>query len=246
MKDIHNHLLYGIDDGSTSLEQSIKILNILEKGGVTDIVVTPHYIEGTNYNSNNKTKQSLLKKLQKHTKIKLYLGQESYIDNNLIELIQKDEISTINNTKYLLIEFPLTEKLEYANNIIFNLRDKGYIPIIAHPERYHYLNLEDFIYLKDIGCLLQGNITSLVGKYGTNAKKNLTLLLKKHMVDVLGTDNHGHYINIEECLDKLNKIIDINYQKEITDINFNKIINNEKITINKIVKTKNILGEKIR
>ena len=60
---IHNHFIYGIDDGSTSLEQSIKILNILEKGGVTDIVVTPHYIEGTNYNSNNKTKQSLLKKL---------------------------------------------------------------------------------------------------------------------------------------------------------------------------------------
>ena len=66
------------------------------------------------------------------------------------------------------------------------------------------------------------------------------------MIDVLGTDNHGHYINIEECLDKLNKIIDTNYQKEITDINFSKIINNEKITINKIVKTKNILGEKIR
>lgn len=246
MKDMHNHLLYGIDDGSTSLQQSIKTLNILEKGGVTDIVVTPHYIEGTNYNSNNKIKKTLLKELQQHTKIKLYLGQESYIDNNLLKLIQKDEISTINNTKYLLIEFPLTEKLEYANNIIFNLRDKGYIPVIAHPERYHYLSIEDLIYLKDIGCLLQGNITSLLGKYGKNAKRNLTLLLKKQMIDVLGTDNHGHYINIEECLNKLSKIIDDDYKKEIIDNNFDKIINNEKITINKIIKTKHILGEKIK
>ena len=207
MKDMHNHLLYGIDDGSKNYKRSIELLKKLEEEGVTDIVVTPHYIIGSNYNSNNEKKNELINKLQKSTKINLYIGNEVFIDNNIIDEIKKENISTVNNTKYLLIELPLNEKLEYAKNIIFNLRDEGIIPIIAHPERYHYIDLKDLIDYIDMGCLLQGNITSLNNKYGKKARKNLELLLKKNMIHVLGTDIHSSgEIELEKCKKILKKM----------------------------------------
>ena len=239
MKDIHNHLLYGIDDGSDNYNKSIKILNNLSIEGVTDIVVTPHYIIGSNYNSNNKEKNELIKKLQKKTKIKLYLGNEVYIDNGIIEEIKKGNISTVNNSNYLLIELPLREKLEYAKDIIFDLRNNGIIPIIAHPERYHYLKLDELETFIKMGCLLQGNITSLNNKYGKSAKKNLELLLSKHMIHVLGTDTHNSgNIDLNVCINKLKKIVDDKMYDELVNTNFDKIINNEKIEVYSIISKK--------
>lgn len=192
MKDLHNHLIYNVDDGSTSKELSIKILKEMENEGVTEIVLTPHYIIGTKYNTNNQEKLKKLKELQQYTNIKLYLGNEVFIDKNIIEYIKNKEISTINNTKYLLIELPLNNKLEEDKNIIFNLRNNNIIPIIAHPERYHYLNtnkIEEYI---NMGCLMQGNISSLYGKYGKTSQKKLKELIKKHMIHLLGTDTHNN------------------------------------------------------
>ena len=239
MKDLHNHLLYGIDDGSDSLEESIKLLNKLEQEGVTDIVVTPHYIIGTNYNSNNKTKKKILNELKKYTRINLYLGNEVYIDNNIIEYIKKDEITTINDSKYLLVELPLNEKLNSYMNILFNLRKEGYIPIIAHPERYHYFDIEDLVQIVESGCLLQGNITSLSNRYGIAAKKNLVLLLKKHMIHLLGTDTHKHVTDLSDCLKKLKEIINYDMFNDITELNFDKVINNEEIVQYEIINTNN-------
>lgn len=241
MKDIHNHLLYGIDDGCESYEKSIKILNDLSKEGVTEIVVTPHYIIGSNYNSNNLEKSELINKLQKQTNIKLYIGNEVYIDHGIIEEINCGNISTINNTNYLLIELPLREKLECAKDIIFKLRNHGIIPIIAHPERYHYLKLEDLIDFIDMGCLLQGNITSLNNKYGKNAKKNLELLLKKYMIHVLGTDTHNNgNIQLDSCCKLLKKIVSNKMYSELMNDNFEKIINNKKVDAYTIISKKGL------
>ena len=82
MKDLHSHLLYGIDDGSISKEESIELLNKLYDAGVNEMVLTPHYIIGSNYSCNNINKSKLLKELQKETKVKLYMGNEVFIDNN--------------------------------------------------------------------------------------------------------------------------------------------------------------------
>lgn len=248
MKDIHNHLLYGIDDGSDNYKRSVEILNNLSREGVTDIVVTPHYIIGSNYNSNNKTKEELIKKLQKETNIKLYIGNEVYIDNGIIENIKMGNISTINNSNYLLIELPLRESLDCAKDIIFDLRNNGIIPIIAHPERYHYLKLEDLVTFIDMGCLLQGNITSLNNKYGKNAKRNLELLLKKHMIHVLGTDTHNNGdINLNDCRSLLKKIVDDKMYNDLINNNFSKIINNDRVEAYEIISKKGIFKrEKIR
>jgi len=239
MKDIHNHLLYGIDDGSDSYNKSLKILNDLSREGVTDIVVTPHYIIGSNYNSNNQKKEEILNKLQKQTNIKLYMGNEVYIDHGIIEEINCGNISTINNTNYLLMELPLGEKLECAKDIIFKLRNNKIIPIIAHPERYHYLKLDDLVDFIEMGCLLQGNITSLTNKYGKDAKENLELLLKKHMIHILGTDTHNSgNIGLDSCRTALKKLVDDKMYDELMNDKFDKIINNEKVDAYTIISKK--------
>ena len=105
MKDIHNHLLFGIDDGSKDLEESIKLLKKIKKEGITEIVFTPHYIIGSSYNANIEKRVKLLNALKKETSIKLYLGNEVTIDNDVIEYIKNREISTINNSRYCLLNF---------------------------------------------------------------------------------------------------------------------------------------------
>jgi len=236
MRDLHNHLLFGIDDGSVSIEESVILLHQMEKSKVTDIMLTPHYISGSDYCANNKKKMALLEQLKDKTDINLYLGNEVYIDNNVLENLKKGEISTLNNSRYVLIEFPLNEKLELCPVIIKNLIMSGYVPIIAHPERYHYYDLEFFKELIEEGCLLQGNITSLCGKYGGNAKHNLELLVKKHMIHFMGTDTHRSIYPLNDCYIMLSKIVDINMYKDITANNFEKVVNNEKIEPYEIVK----------
>ena len=229
MKDLHNHLLYGIDDGSKNIESSIKLLKRIKKYGVKEIVFTPHYIIGSNYNANNKDKSNLLKVLQKKTDVKLYIGNEVTLDNDIISYIENNEISTINNSRYLLVEFPLNERMDCAESLLDNLIKYDLVPIIAHPERYHYYKLKDFEKFIEMGCLLQGNITSLVGKYGNHSKSNLTLLLKKDMIHVLGTDSHRSIIDIRECEGELERFVSKERFKELTDTNFDKIVNNKRI-----------------
>ena len=175
----------GIDDGSKSLTESIAILKKAKKAGVTDIMLTPHYIKNSKYACNNKNKEELLNELKKEMKnnnidINLYLGNEVYIDSDIIPLINRNEIKTLNNSKYILVELPLTREVNEAIDIFKKLINKGYKVILAHPERYTYIQediskLEEFI---DIGVLMQGNFKSLLGKYGEAAEETLIDLLK--------------------------------------------------------------------
>ena len=247
MRDLHCHLLYGIDDGSRDKEESIKLLRELEEDRVTDIMLTPHYIIGSNYNASNSIKKELIKELQDYTSINLYYGNEVYIDNNIFEYIEKDEISTLNGSRYLLVEFPLNEKLDSGLAIIQNLVKKGYTPIIAHPERYHYYDLEFYETLINEGCLLQGNITSLCGKYGNNSKHNLELLVKKHMIHFMGTDTHRAAYPLNKCYIALSSITTREMYKAITSENFLRVINDEEIEPFNIIKSTGLFGtEKLK
>lgn len=226
MRDLHSHILYGVDDGARVKEDSINMLKTLEKKGVTDVVVTPHYIIGTDYNSNNKVKKSILEELQKETNIKLYLGNEVYIDNNIYENVLNGNISTINNSRYILIEFPLNYKLDNAKGIIFDLRNKGFIPIIAHPERYTYMNVDDFKVYIDMGCLMQGNIMSLNNKYGYKVNRRLKKLIKIRYIHFLGTDiHHDMEFNLDKLLKKVKGLLSSDEYLDICENNFKRVVN---------------------
>lgn len=238
--DIHTHILYGIDDGSKSLEESIEIIKEHIKMGFTDIAVTPHYIENSKYITNNEEKENILKTLKnelkkQNIKINLYIGNEVYINNNIEELLNQNEISTINNTKYLLIELPMQNKIKNISEIIYELRIKGIIPIIAHPERYEYVQ-KDINYVDKLieeGALLQSNYASILGMYGEKSKKALKKLLKQNKILILSTDVHypnsKMYLNMDKIRKKLSKLIGEEKLKELTTTNPKKIIKNEKL-----------------
>lgn len=196
MIDLHTHILYGIDDGPRTKEESIKIIEEAYSNGITDIVLTPHYIQNSKYTANNQEKNKIMKELKEELKkkkinINLYLGNEVYINEEIISLSK--EISTINNSRYILIELPLTTEHFFVEKIIDDLIDNNFIPIIAHPERYeiYYKNYNFFESLIKKGCLLQGNIGSIYNKYGSNSKKMLKELLKRNMIHFLASDIHN-------------------------------------------------------
>ena len=171
MEDIHSHLLYGIDDGSKSIEESISILKDMQDLGIDQLVLTPHYVEGSKYNCNNHDKKKLYQELvqkcqEEGIKITLYLGNEVFITPNIIELLEKGEITSINNSRYVLFEFPLRQIYHNTRTIISQLVSNGYVPILAHPERYETFQeypeaVEEYLRM---GVLMQGNFPSLFGK----------------------------------------------------------------------------------
>lgn len=236
MKDLHSHLLYGIDDGSLDISESISILKEAKEQGIIEIILTPHYIENSSYNYNNEEKKKRLSKLIKevkkeHLNIKLYLGNEIMICDNILELLEEKKITTLNNSKYLLIEFPLENMLYNTKDIIYNLVLAGYIPIISHPERYrifqrHPDHIEEYLRM---GVLLQGNYQSLFGIYGRNAKKTLKTLLKKGRITFLASDtHHDSDFKVEKLKKKLRAILkDKKVVEDIINNNFDKVITNE-------------------
>lgn len=238
MKDLHTHILFGIDDGASNLEESIEMLKKLQENGVTDVMLTPHYIEKSIYNCNNKEKEKIFKKIkeelkQKNLNINIYLGNEVMINNNLITLL-KDEITTLNGSRYLLIELPMNNEFKDLDLIIKELIQNKIIPIIAHPERYYYV-IKDHKWVKnylEMGVLFQGNYESLFGKYGYHCKKTLKKLLKINAIHFLGSDIHkkNATCNLNKLNKKLKRIIkDEKTIKKLTNDNFTKVIKNELI-----------------
>lgn len=240
MKDIHSHLLFGIDDGCKDIGESITLLKKAQEQGITGLVVTPHYIEDTKYNCNNKEKNKRFEELKEAAKaenieINLYLGNEVYITENFLELLKKEEIQTINNTKYILLEFPLGNMLYNSKEILYELVVAGYVPILAHPERYrifqrHPEHIDEYLRM---GVLLQGNYKSLYGKYGKEAKKTLVYFLKNKKITFLGSDcHHETDFKLKKLKKKLKSLVKSdNMVEDLLENNFNKVILNENIGI---------------
>lgn len=197
MIDIHSHLLYGIDDGSKSIEESVSIIKHMGEIGYTDIIITPHYIRDSHYNSSRSDNLILLDNLRKvlceeSIDVNIFLGNEIYIDDDIDELLEEGEISSLNNSKYLLIELPMSGEYEGYVDIFEHLIDIGYKVILAHPERYLAFQ-KDFnkIYeLEKIGVYFQSNLESILGSYGRGAIKTVKRLLKEKKISFLASDIH--------------------------------------------------------
>lgn len=235
MIDFHSHILPGIDDGSRNLEQSIAMVNEAKEAGFTKIILTSHYMENY-YECNERDRRQLLKKVQENVQgIELILGNEIYITNNIIELLQNGQASSINGTKYVLFEFPLiTTRPMNDKEVIYRLVENGYIPIIAHPERYPFIQENpDYLFeLEEMGALFQANYGSIIGMYGLKAKKTLKILLKNNLISFFGSDVHRPeqvYNKMPKIIKKLKKIISNEEFEEFTEINPEKVLKNENI-----------------
>lgn len=197
MIDVHCHILPGIDDGAKSFEDSLVLLRKAAAAGITDIILTPHYICGTKYNADNVTKWKLFCELRslvaaERIPVRIYLGNEIYIDGKLPEMLGGYELSTLNSKKYVLVELPVQAEDKSAKSTLFSLVQKGLVPVIAHPERYIYVqeNPEYFDEFLNMGCVLQGDYLALTGKYGKRAEKTLKKLLFADKIFCLASDVH--------------------------------------------------------
>jgi len=216
MIDIHSHLIPKIDDGSGSVEETVKMIEEARQAGFTDIILTSHYMEEY-YEPEGEIIELWTQQLQnvidnEPIDVKLYSGNEVYITENVIELLKNNKINTLANSRYLLMELPLNSNVKYAYEVIFHLKSLGIIPIIAHPERYSYVqnNLEEVKKLIEQGCLIQCNFASIIGLYGREAKKTIQKLLKQDLVHFLGSDCHKPntiYKNMNKIMKELNKTI---------------------------------------
>lgn len=249
MIDIHTHILPLIDDGCQSFDDSLATLKEAEKKGIKAIILTPHYIKGSKFSCNNQEKDNIFKKLQQRVienniKIDLYLGNEIYFDSELYDFLNNKEAMTLNNSRYMLFELPMTNKVNNLKEVIFNLRGQGIVPIIAHPERYTYFQDEPeaLIPLIQQGCLFQGNLGSLVGIYGKRSKKCLKILLTNNLIHFMASDVHRanskNYIFLNKGIIKLQDLVGKEITKLLIEENPKKIINNQEIFIKEPQKIK--------
>lgn len=197
MIDIHAHIIPGVDDGPRSLDGSLEIARKLVETDVTDVIATPHYVHETNYVSPRVNNLRLLAELRQFlasngVKINLYLGNEIYIDRNIIGLLKAKKISTLAGSDYLLVELPLDQEFPDYQDILGELVSQGYKVILAHPERYIIVqdNYDVLLELHEMGVLFQCNLRSILGRYGGGAKKMAQRLAKDRLIFTFGSDIH--------------------------------------------------------
>lgn len=197
MIDIHNHILWGIDDGAKHEEMTIEMLKIAASQEIHGIITTPHFMDGQNaytkeeYREKITSVQALADTLG--VSIKLYTGNEVYIDPFLDRLWEERAFFTLADSRYVLVEFPMMGIPDYAEDALYRLQLKGLIPIIAHPERYVEVQ-KDPNYLHrylDKGCLAQVNGTSITGRMGKMPQETVRILLEHDMIHFIGSDAHS-------------------------------------------------------
>lgn len=248
MIDLHSHIIHNIDDGSESLEESLSLLKKMKKIGFDIVVATPHYIAGTSFTADNKKKSAHLKQIKEviakeQVDINVCVGNEIFIDPDIPEFLEENKIVTINKTKYILVEFPRNTQVYHLMDILFTLRDLGYIPIIAHPERYLFIQ-EDYLIIDQLlgmGCLLQGNLTNILGKYGKSAEKVFRYMLKNRKYQFLASDVHHEndvlFKHFPKVKTGIMRLIGEEEFNRLTLENPSKVLKNENIIITEVSPT---------
>ena len=194
--DMHSHLLPGIDDGSPDMQTSLQLIRGLQDLGFSKLITTPHIFSDMYRN----TREGILEKLaavkeamaKENLDIELEAAAEYFLDEHVEDLLARKEPLLTMGEKMVLVEFSMAFPPQSLKNILFEMQMQGYQPIIAHPERYIYLERERPFYdeLKDLGCLFQLNILSLSGHYGKSSLELAQYLIKKGYYDLAGTDLH--------------------------------------------------------
>lgn len=195
--DMHSHLIPGIDDGVSTLEESIHTILSLQELGYKRAITTPHimgdFFKNTpkNINEGLEIVKSELKK--QNIDFNLQAAAEYYLDEWFVEKLEFNTPLLTFGDNYLLVETSYMNKPNNLNEIIFKIKTRGYKVILAHPERYTYMyhNFNEYIELYNRGVLFQINLNSLAGYYSPAAKTIAEKLIDNDMVDFVGTDCHG-------------------------------------------------------
>ncbi len=231
--DMHSHILPGVDDGSKDMEQTIRMLKIAYEDGIRGIIATPHYHIGRMIADISQCQWKLgdtMKQIEDMgMDMQMYLGNEIYYFSDAMSKLNSDEIRTMADSSYVLLEFD--PKCDYARILqaVSDTAINGYVPIIAHVERYMCM-VEKFdrcIDILDMGAKLQVNASSVMGNYGKDVQKYIKKLMKKRYVSYVASDAHsdGHRRPaLRECYLYVCKKFGEDYANDIFHYNQMKII----------------------
>lgn len=195
MFDIHCHALPLIDDGSIHMEMTLNMLRHAQTEGILGVVMTPHSGLPTSATvTETRLRFEECKQVAKQAGIFLdmYLGSEIFCSKSIIPSIHEKSMISINQTRYVLVEFDTQKYLDQYDNILHEIIIAGYIPIIAHIERYAFIrDNHNMVYdLIEKGCLMQINQDSIMGRSGVAIQKLSHLLLSHHLVHFVASDAH--------------------------------------------------------
>jgi protein-tyrosine phosphatase len=193
--DIHSHLLPGIDDGASTIEDTVKLLNGLESLGFTKFITTPHIMSDVWNNTKTGIEDTLDSTVAQLTiptiEDRFRAAAEYMIDAEFRDLFKREPLLTLRDN-YVLVEISYLSAPIQLYDILFELQTCGYKPVLAHPERYNFYHhtLQEYQKLKDAGCLFQLNMLSTTGYYGANVTKAADYLLGNGLIDFIGSDVH--------------------------------------------------------
>jgi protein-tyrosine phosphatase len=217
--DMHSHLVPGIDDGSPDITASVAMIKGLAELGYKKVITTPHILWEIYPNTSDRIIQGLEEVRtalqQEGVNIDLHAAAEYYMDEHFEEEIQKKAPLLCIKDNMVLVEFSMVTAPFDLQRILFDLQMQGYQPVLAHPERYTYLNGRRSVYedLKTAGCYFQLNLLSLTGYYGRAVQDIAEYLVKNKYYDFAGTDMHH-----DRHLATLQKLSASPYYKEIQEL----------------------------
>ena len=208
--DWHCHLLPGVDDGVQTMEETLQVLSLYEQSGVEKVWLTPHIMEDMP-NTTARLRERFTELQAAYTgPVKLHLASENMLDNLFEERLEKNDLLPLGEEgRHLLVETSYFNPPMGLSNILLRIKAKGYVPVLAHPERYNYMDEGNYRQLKGLNVKFQLNLFSLVGAYGTGVRKKAEWLLKNSFYDLTGSDTHGLVI-FEEAI----------YKKQISKIHY--------------------------
>lgn len=199
MIDIHSHILPGVDDGSQDIETTEEMLYAAYKSGTDAIVATPHCnIPELYRNYVDQEMQEVWKRFEEdladlNLPVRVYRGMEVFTTEQVPDLIRAGLVWTINGTRYLLMEFGFDEDPAFCNHMIREIKKTGVRPVIAHPERYHFLQNEPqlaYLWCTN-GCALQVNKDSILGRFGRREEETAERIIRHGLAAAVASDAHG-------------------------------------------------------
>lgn len=189
--DWHSHILPGVDDGIKTMDDALAVMHAYESLGFKKVWLTPHIME--DYPNTPAELRSRFEELKRiwTGNVEIELAAEHMLDSLFEERLDDNDLLPIGEDRnHLLVETSYYTPPYGMDEIIGKIRQRGYFPILAHPERYRYMGKDDYKKYRDMGLMFQMNFVSLVGGYGETAQKKAEWLLSEGMIDMAGSDVH--------------------------------------------------------
>ncbi|MDO4338433.1 MAG: hypothetical protein Q4C91_10145 [Eubacteriales bacterium] len=231
--DMHCHILPGLDDGAKTMEETMAVLVEAERQHIVRMIATPHFHPGRHSASGRQVLRTLnrVRRCADNLGISVELlpGQECFYYTGLVEELDKGNALTLAGSRYVLVEFDPDCIYSYLTRGLQELQDNGYMPILAHYERYYCLSGQDSLRrLKDKGILLQLNFDTLTRRRGPFHKNQWKADAREGLIDYFGSDCHGtefRPLHITEACAWINRNLSGEQQERILNRNIQNIIN---------------------